>query len=318
MLETIANSIRNNKNVIEKKDINPFVQFIHKNSYKNERIYSDIGEDSAAIKDNNKYILLTTDRIKTEFVENHPYGAGFSSLLVGVDDIYCCGGTPLAASIIISYKEINIGHKIIEGICEASQKFQIPVIRGHTKPKSNYYELSSTIIGEIEKKNYISALNAQFNDDIILSVDFDGKIGKASEYYWDTVTFKSTAQVLHKRKSMHQIAKQHLANSSKDISNGGIFGTLLQLIRYSKVGANVNINNIEIPPILRDQNYSLEKYLKMYLTTSYILTASEQNSEKILETFLQYGLFSKIIGKIIKGDQLKINNGKDSLTVMRY
>ncbi|MFX1499164.1 MAG: AIR synthase related protein [Promethearchaeota archaeon] len=318
MLETIANSIRNNKNVIEKKEINPIVQFIHKHSFKTNRIFSDIGEDSAAIKDNNKYILLTTDRIRTEFIENYPHGAGFSSLLVGVDDIYCCGGTPLAASIILSYKESSIGQIIIEGICEASQKFQIPIIRGHTNPESSYYELSSTIIGEIEKENYISALNAQYYDDVILCVDFEGRIGKASQYYWDTVTFKTTPQILQKRKAMHQIAKQHLANSSKDISNGGIFGTLLQLVRYSKVGANININNIEIPKILRDQGYSLEKYIKMFLTTSYILTASEHNSEKIVEMCSQYGLVSTVIGKIIKANQILINNGRNSLLLMSY
>ncbi|MFX0032914.1 MAG: AIR synthase related protein [Candidatus Hodarchaeota archaeon] len=318
MLESIAKCIRINKNIIEKKEINPIVQFINEYSFKNERIYSDIGEDSAAIKDNKNYILLTTDRIKTEFVENYPHGAGFSSLVVGIDDIYCCGGIPLAASIILSYKDATIGQKIIEGICEASQKFQLPVIRGHTKPDSNCYELSSTIIGEIKKENYISALNAQVNDDIILAVDFDGKVGKASELYWDTVTFKDSDQVLQKRKSMNQIAEQHLVNSSKDISNGGIFGTVFQLIKYSKVGANINLNSIEIPKILRQQNYSLEKYIQMYLTTSYILTASKQNSDKILEIFSQFGLSSKIIGKIIKGNQLLINNGKDSLSVMSH
>jgi len=318
MLEIIANCIRNNENIIEKKEINPIVQFIKEYSFKDKRIFSDIGEDSAAIKDNNKYILLTTDRIRTEFIENYPHGAGFSSLLVGVDDIYCCGGIPIAAGIILSYKESRIGHEIIKGICEASHKFKIPIIRGHTKPESDYYELSSTIIGEIKKEHFISALNAKVDDDLILVVDFEGKVGKASKLYWDTVTFKTSDQVLQKRKSMNFIAERNLANSSKDISNGGIFGTIFQLIRYSNVGADININNIEIPKVLRQQNYSLERYIKMYLTTSYILTATKQNSDKILDIFSQFGLSSKIIGKIIKGNQLKINNGKDSLPVMSY
>ncbi|MFX0025437.1 MAG: AIR synthase related protein [Candidatus Hermodarchaeota archaeon] len=318
MLSRIANSIRNNKNILEKKDINPIVQFINQNSFKSERVFSDIGEDSAALKNNNSYILVTTDRIKTEFVENFPFGAGFSSILVGVDDIYCCGGKPIAVSIILSYKDSNIGKRIIEGICEGSHKFQLPIIRGHTKPNSNHYELSSTLIGEIERENYISALNAKINDDIILAVDFDGKVGNASEYYWDTVTFKNSTMVLKKRESMTLIAEKHLANSSKDISNGGIFGTILQLIKYSNVGANVNINSIHIPVTLIKQNYTLIKYIQMYLTTSYILTASNHNSVKILDIFSKFGLYSNIIGKIIKGNQLIINNGKESLQVISY
>jgi len=96
MLDKISEYIRTNKNILEKSEISPF------------RIFSDIGQDSAAIKnDSDMLTLITTDRIKTSYIENFPLGAGFSSILVGVDDIYACGGKPLAASIIISFKDVN-------------------------------------------------------------------------------------------------------------------------------------------------------------------------------------------------------------------
>ena len=212
MLKKIAESIRQNQNIIEKKDINPIIQFIEKNAYKSIKIFSDVGEDSAAFEsgeDSEFFVLVTTDRIKTSYIENFPFGAGFSSILVGVDDIYCCGGIPLAASIILSYREENVGQKIIEGICEGSNKFRVPVIRGHTNPNGKYYELSSTMIGEINKEDYISAGNAQINDKIILAVDFDGKVGKANKFYYDTTTFKSSEVVLNKRKAMNILANKH-------------------------------------------------------------------------------------------------------------
>jgi len=318
-LKKIADSIKNNRNIVEKQEINPFIQFIDKNSFKSSKVFSDIGEDSAAISNEDNYILITTDRIKTSFIENFPYGAGFSAILVGVDDIFCCGGVPLAASLIISYKEEKIGQQIIEGVSEGSRKFKVPIVRGHTNPKGDHYELSSTMIGEIQKKHYISAKNAQINDYIILAVDFDGKIGKASRLYWDTVTFKSSEEILSKRKSMNTIAKLQLVNSSKDISNGGIFGTLLQIIRYSNVGANVNVNEIKIPPKLIDEDYDLEEYIKMYLTTSYLTTASPRNYKSVIEIFKEFGLTAKVIGKIIKEKNLlKINNGIESIDVIKY
>lgn len=321
MLKKIAECIRHNKNIIEKKEINPIVQFIDENSFKTNRIFSDVGEDSAAIKDNENYILVTTDRIRTNFIERFPYGAGFSSILVGVDDIYACGGVPLAASLIISFVDMKVGKKIIKGVCEGSRKFQVPIIRGHTNTNSKCYELSSTIIGEIKKDQYISAGNAKVNDDIILAIDFDGKVGKASEYYYDTTTFKSSEEVLRKRKAMNKIAERHLAHASKDISNGGIFGTILQLIKYSGVGANVNINKIEIPPKLVELNYTPEKFIKMYLTTSYLLTALNKNCEEIIKIFKNNGLNAKAIGKIIKDKNLlKINKGieKKSIDVIKF
>lgn len=316
MLKKIADDIQKNKNIIEKKEINPIVQYIDKNSFKSSRIFSDIGEDSAAIKDNDTFILITTDRIKTTFIENFPFGAGFSSILVSVDDIYACGGIPIAASLIISVKNVETCKSILDGICEASNKFQVPIIRGHTNPRGTCFELSSTMIGEIKKENYISAGNAQINDNIILAVDFDGKVGKASKFYWDTVTFKNSEEILKKRKSMNVIAEKHLANSSKDVSNGGIFGTLLQLINYSNIGANININNIKIPPKLTKLDYSLEMYVKMYLTTSFILTAIDDNCEEIINVFKNYGMEANIIGKIVDGNSIYINDGKDSIKVI--
>ena len=318
MLKEIAESIRTNKNIIEKKEISPIVQYINVNSYKSPRIHSDLGEDSAAINDQDTYILVTTDRINTNFLISYPFGAGFSSILVGIDDIYCCGGNPLAVSLILSYESMEIGKKIIDGICEGSNKFQVPIIRGHTKPRGESYELSSTMIGEIYKDDYISATNAKPNDMIILAVDFDGKVGKASRFYWDTVTFKSTEQVLSRRSSMNQIAQNHIANASKDVSNGGIFGSILQISKYSSVGAEIDIEAIKIPPKLISQDYSLNHYTKMYLTTSYVLTVPPENCDKVIEIFKSHDLEAMIIGKIIKPNVLKIHDNKNSIEVIKY
>ena len=57
----------------------------------------------------------------------------------------------------------------------------------------------------------------------------------------------------------------------------------------------------------------------MYLTTTFILTASDENSEKIIKIFKKYGLNANVIGKIIKEKNLlKINNGKDMVNVMKF
>jgi len=318
MLEKIADYIRNNKNIIEKEDLNPIVDFISTNSFKSPRIFSDFGQDSAAItNDNERFTLVTTDRIKTSYIEKYPFGAGFSSILVGVDDIYACGGTPLAATIIISFKEQNIGQKMIEGVCNGSKKFKVPIIRGHTNTKE-YYELSSTLIGEIKSSDYISATNAQENDNIILAVDFEGQVGKASKLHWDTVTHKSSEAVLNKRLAVNVIARKHIANSSKDVSNGGIFGTILQLIKYSNVGATINIEKIVIPPLLIEKAYNLETYIQMFLTTSYILTAPEETCQDVLKIFNDHIMSAVVIGRIKNELELNINDGKDSIKVIEF
>jgi len=318
MLDKIAEYIRTNLNIIEKTEISPFVQSINENSYKSPRIFSDIGQDSAAVTNNNDMLtLITTDRIKTSYIENFPLGAGFSSILVGVDDIYACGGKPLAVSIIISFKDQILGQKMIDGICKGSKLFKVPIVRGHTNLK-DFNELSSTVIGEIKRDEYISATNAQDKDKIILAVDFSGKVGRASKLHWDTVTYKSSEEVLNKRKSMNEIAKLKIVNSAKDISNGGIFGTIMQLINYSKVGANINIEKIVIPPTLIEKAYNLQTYVQMYLTTSYILTTPEETSQNVLKIFNDHGMSAAVIGRIINEPELNINDGKNTIKVIEF
>jgi selenophosphate synthetase-related protein len=318
-LSRIAESIRNNPNILEKKEINPIVRYIDNNSFKSKKIFTDIGEDSASIEDNEKLILITTDRIRTSFIEKFPFGAGFSSILVSVDDIYACGGTPLAASIIISVKDSKACNEILSGICEGSNKFKVPIIRGHTNVRSECFELSSTMIGEINKKDYISAGGAKFNDDILLVVDFNGKIGKASKLYYDTTTFKSSEEVLEKRRAMIVLSQRHIATASKDISNGGIFGTILQMIKYSEVGADINVNEIRIPPVLIDSSYDLETYIKMYLTTSFIITTPSNYSHEVIKVFNQHKMNAQVIGKITdQKNLLKINDGNKSIDVIRF
>ena len=315
MLEKIANSIRENRNITEKREIDSIVQEINNKSYSSSRVFSGIGEDSASILSEAKLILMTTDRIKTDYIENFPHGAGFSAILVGVDDIYCCGGTPLATSLIISYKERVHLEKIVEGAIEGSNKFNVPIIRGHTSPNRKYYELSSTMIGEIKKEDYISAQSAKSEDTIILAIDMQGKVARANKLYWDTVTFKSSEEVLFRRKSMNEVAKTHLAHSAKDIANGGIIGSILQLCRYSGVGADISIEQIHIPPTLLDKNYEMETFLKMYLTTSYVLTTPIENSDKIISIFNNHKMNAFVIGKIIEDSILKINDGIESIKV---
>ncbi|TFF95572.1 MAG: hypothetical protein EU547_07370 [Promethearchaeota archaeon] len=319
MLKKLAESVRGNDNIKKKQKLNPIVQYIDSNCFKSSRIFTDLGEDSAAIRDSDTYILITTDRIITSFIENYPFGAGFSSILVSVDDIYACGGNPLGASIILSFKKKEVGQKILEGICYGSNKFQVPIIRGHTNAYGKVYELSSTMIGEIKKEAYISAGNAKIGDFIILAVDFDGKIGEASKFFFDTTTFKSSEEVLKRRKAMNIIAEKQLAHASKDISNGGLFGSIFQLIKYSNVGADININKIKIPPVLIKQNYDLVTYSQMYLTSSFILTAKEHNCKNIVKIFKRHGLEAMVIGKIIKErNLLKLNDGTNSIEVMRF
>ena len=105
--------------------------------------------------------------------------------------------------------------------------------------------------------------------------------------------------------------------ASKDVSHGGIFGTILQMTKYSNVGADINIAKLEVPPKLLQQEYDLETFVKMFLTTSYILTTPKENCEKIIEIFKKYELNAEVIGEVIENlNTLQLNDGKGNYEVI--
>ena len=190
--------LRNFENIERKKILFPIMEKIKNGSFRSDEVYSAMGEDAASIISGEKgdeLILLTTDAITEEFSKKSPWAAGFSAIMVGADDIFACGGTPSAASVIISSDQPEIREQLLDGIIEATHRFEIPLIRGHTSDKTSNVGVSATVIGKIKKKDYISAGGAQVGDNVVIIADFDGRVGKSSKYYWDTVTFKSKEEL---------------------------------------------------------------------------------------------------------------------------
>ena len=92
----------------------------------------------------------------------------------------------------------------------------------------------------------------------------------------------------------------------------------MQLIKYSGVGADVNVESIVIPPKLLNVNYDLETYIQMFLTTSYLLTSPEENSQKVIEVLKKYNMSANVIGKVISKQELRISNKRESIEVINF
>ena len=81
----------------------------------------------------------------------------------------------------------------------------------------------------------------------------------------------------------------------------------------------MSIKKIQIPQKLIDLDYTLEDYIKMYLTTSYILSAPDSHSSQIIKIFNEFGLHANVIGTIIKEKNiLRINDDKESIDVIKF
>lgn len=303
ILDQIYAQFHNSRNIKEKKQITNIVEKIEKYGYKSNQVFTSMGEDAAAInldENSEELILMTTDAILPEFVKGNPFAAGFSAIYVGIDDIMACGGNPIACSTILTYEDQELGKKVLEGIIEATNRFKIPLIRGHTTTDTSHISLSSTIIGNCKKSLYLSAKGIEKEDRIGIIWDRDGIPGKINPLYWNTITNKSTEEFYTKRSFIHPCIIKQLIHVCKDISNGGILGTLYQLLCFNNLGAILNLNTLEDQLNKEKFEYPLTAFLFLYLTSAFLISfdhskykeISYQTSKANME-FYELGIITK-------------------------
>jgi selenophosphate synthetase-related protein len=266
-----------------------------------DQVFASFGEDSAAIDiGGQKLALITTDGIMSQFVEKNLRGAGYSAILVCVDDIYVCGGTPLAASVVISARNEAQLNEILAGINDGSEKFQIPVVRGHTHPDAPVASLASSIFGLVPKKFFVSAGGARANNAIVVILDAEGRRSPFNPLIWDTTTMKPSNVILAMRRAYQELTKKQVLLAAKDISNAGIFGTLLQMLEMSGCGAEINLQKIRVPKPMQSAEITQLDMCKMFLSSSFLVCTPEANIPAIIEILAPVHYDVMTIGKTIR------------------
>ena len=67
-----------------------------------------LGDDTAAIRTNDGYLLLAAEAIHPPLIEDNPYLAGRAAILANVNDVYAMGGRPLALVDTIISPDIKV------------------------------------------------------------------------------------------------------------------------------------------------------------------------------------------------------------------
>ena len=313
-LSSIVSEVKDYWGLRRKQPIGQLVTILRNEGFKCPHVLSSIGEDSAAIDlGGENLILLSTDAVIPELAESHPYVAGYASILVNTNDIYAAGGRPIVAMVNIAFSEMSDGVKFMEGICDAGQKFRVEVVRGHTTPHAPINGVSASLCGTVHRDAYISAGGAHPGDQIILAVDLEGRKSPNYEYGWDTTALKSSEEVLHRYEAMRVLADEGLLTASKDLSNGGIIGTTLLMLEYAQKGATLDLPAIPVPG-----GFDLSDWLKMYISTGFVVTTIPENVGKVKLTFEKHKLTAAQIGAIDTSQKLTIQQGKEKITIFDF
>jgi putative methanogenesis marker protein 2 len=298
-LRDIVSEIRSYPGVTRKKVISDVVKFLPIS--KDSKVIASFGEDCAVLEHGNEALLLAADGIMEDLMIKNAFWAGYCSVLVNVNDIAAMGGIPLAMVSVVSMRKGEVLNEVFKGIREGIDKFGVPMVGGHTHPDCNYNALDVAILGAVKKEDVILSSTAEIGDDIIFSMDINGKFTPGISYSWDSTSGKEPALVQKQIAVMNELAAKKMLTSAKDISNPGSLGTLGMLLETSKKGGEVNLDLIPKPT-----GVDFVQWLKAYQGCGFVVTYKPENSKQVVTLFENVKLRAEVVGKITEDRKLKV------------
>lgn len=270
-----------------------------------------VGDDTAAIPDpdGNGYLLLAAEGMMEGFIQLDPWFAGYSAVMVNLSDVAAMGGRPTAlVDVLWSHPDHEMTREIWAGMRAASTAYGVPIVGGHTTrhPAGRTPFLAVSVLGRA--RALITSFGARPGDELLMAVDLRGAWRGQGTLFWNASTGSPPARLQSDLELLATLAEAGLPSAGKDISNGGIPGTLAMLLATSRVGAEVCLDAIPRPP-----QADLQRWLLAFPSYGYLLTAPPPAAADIRARFQERGLAAATIGVITAGDAIHLSLGEERL-----
>ena len=300
-LSELVTTLQNSVSILNKQDIqtaaNSIGQYVQ--TANGDPIH--LGDDCAAIPDGDSYLLLAAEGLWPQLVTQDPWFAGWCAIMVNVSDIAAMGGTPIAVVDTLWSQSITASAPLWQGMQAAAQAYNIPIVGGHTNCHSPYDGLAVAILGRAQK--LITSFDAQPGDDLVMVVNMTGSY--YGDYpFWNAATTAAPDLLQQQMGLLPQLAKRGLCSAGKDISMGGLAGTLLMLTEASGCGATLNLDLVPRP-----LDVAWDKWLTSFPSFGFLFSVPSENLGQVQDLFQPHGLTCKAIGKVTKGTQVFFQQG---------
>ncbi|WP_297204190.1 thiamine-phosphate kinase [uncultured Brachyspira sp.] len=296
----------------------------------------NIGDDCAVIKDisNDKDVLVTADILVENIhfsLEYYSfYDVGYKSAQANISDIICKGANPKNVFISLSIpKKIN-DENILEwykGFIDACNPYNIEISGGDTTSSNDYFFISITLIGAIEKNKAILRSNAKEEDNVyVLGFVGESDLGLrkllSGDFNYDNESIKTHLRPKLFYNKWQEIIKKYKINSSIDISDG-LLQDASHIAEESKKSIEIyeNSNWGLVNRFFNVNNKNYKEILKSILTGgedyAIIFTSNDEIPEE--NNLIKIGKVKKYSNYFIKFSD--INNKEvhfDSLGFIHY
>jgi len=242
-----------------------------------EQRYAMPGDDCAAFKSGSNYQLLAMEGMLPAFVESDPRAAGWSSVMVNISDIAAMGGRAQAIVNAFWHNNDEQAKELLFHIKRACSVFGLHFAGGHSSIQQQYSPNLAVAISGFAN-NLLSCHHLKPGQRLFLLTDLTGS-WHGDLPYWGCVMDKSPEQIKTQWQVPAMLADEGLVDAAKDISNGGILGTLIMMLELTACGANIDLNAIPKP------QGELIRWLRAFQSFGFLLAVNPEKTPKLLRFF---------------------------------
>jgi AIR synthase-related protein len=305
-LEAIIQMLRAAKGLAHKTDIAPVLARLGLGAASTIAV----GDDCAAIPDGEEFLLLAIEGFMPEFVAMDPHFAGYCGILVNLSDVAAMGGRPIAVVDAVWSAGAAQAEPIMAGLAEASARYGVPVIGGHTNTRATVNLLSVAILGRA--KSLLTSFDAKPGETIVAAIDLRGRMREPAPY-WDASTMAPPGRLRDDLEILPAIAEQKLASAAKDISMAGVIGTALMLLESSRLGGLIDIDAIPRPASI-----PLERWLLAFPSYGFLLSVRPENVATVIAMFDACGISAAAIGSTDSSRIVRLSDNAGEKMLWRF
>lgn len=252
-----------------------------------------LGDDCAAMPNpsGSGHLLFAAEGMLDSFVEDDPWFAGYSAVMVNLSDVAAMGGRPIAITDVLWTPSEEISAEIWAGMRAASLAYGVPIVGGHTtRVRSGKAALAAAVLGHAGDR-LITSFDAKPGDLLVIAIDMTGSY-RGDKPFWNASTDADPARLRADLAILAELAENGLCCAGKDISNGGIIGTLAMLCNGSGAGVDLDIDRLPIP-----ENTSWERWLISFPSYGYLLAVEPGNLEAVEKIFSSSLITCRSVGQ---------------------
>lgn len=305
-VEALADRLRAGAGVVAKRDIARVAERLGLGA----AAAVPVGDDCAAIPDGDGYLLFAIEGFMNAFVECDPWFAGWCGVMVNLSDIAAMGGRPIAVVDAVWAPGEDGARPLLDGLQAASACYGVPIVGGHTNLATDRGQLAVAVLGRA--RSLLTSFDARPGDRIVAAVDHRGRYREPFSN-WEAATDAPPERLRADLALLPQIAEAGLSAAAKDISQGGIVGTLMMFAEASGVGAVLDLDAVPVPA-----GVPLERWLQTFPSFGYLLAVTPAEAEAVIARFAARGIVAADVGAFEAGGRVEVAAGGRRRTVWDF